>query len=165
MIKVGNLMGLKGNFTFDFLIHILHRERIIHNSFSMIFYNLNWSIEIIISWVNQLELPNSFKWVVIFIQLHSAYYYICTSRNRWALVFSIFFVLFCFGLTIFERLFACRRTYFEAMQNKQNPKAGHFCKGCNLVLMGGWYLRMAEAVEACMSSCTQPERPHRPYWQ
>ena len=31
--------------------------------------------------------------------------------------------------------------------------------------MGGWYLRMAEAVEACMSSCTQPERPHRPYWQ
>ena len=31
--------------------------------------------------------------------------------------------------------------------------------------MGGWYLRMAEAVEACMSSCTRPERPHRPYWQ
>ena len=24
---------------------------------------------------------------------------------------------------------------------------------------------MAEAVEACMSSCTQPERPHRPYGQ
>ena len=39
------------------------------------------------------------------------------------------------------------------------------CRRCNLVLMGGWYLRMAEAVEACMSSCTQPERPHRPYWQ
>ena len=44
-------------------------------------------------------------------------------------------------------------------------EAGHLCRGCNLVLMGGWYLRMAEAVEACMSSCTRPERPHRPYWQ
>ena len=44
-------------------------------------------------------------------------------------------------------------------------KAVHLCRGCNLVLMGGWYLRMAEAVEACMSSSTQPEHPHRPYWQ
>ena len=31
--------------------------------------------------------------------------------------------------------------------------------------MGGPYLSMAEAVEAYMSSCTQPKRAHRPYWQ
>ena len=33
------------------------------------------------------------------------------------------------------------------------------------VLTGGWYLRIAEAVEALMSSCTQSGRPHQPYWQ
>ena len=38
-------------------------------------------------------------------------------------------------------------------------------RGCNFVLIGGWYLRMSGAVEACMSSCTRPERPNRPYWQ
>ena len=54
--------------------------------------------------------------------------------------------------------------YFtSAATNRYKGKAGHLCRGCNLVLMGGWYLRMA--VEACMSSCTRPERPRRPYWQ
>ena len=36
----------------------------------------------------------------------------------------------------------------------QCRKDGLLCRGCNLALMRGWYLRMAEAVEACMSSCT-----------
>ena len=43
--------------------------------------------------------------------------------------------------------------------------AGHLCRGCNLVLMGGWCLRMAEAVEACKGFCTQSKPSQQSYWQ
>ena len=74
--------------------------------------------------------------------------------------------LLCSSPFIFDSLFTECIFYVNiAFSIMSLLGAGHLCRCCNLVLMGGWHLRMAKAVEACMSSCTQPERPHRPYWQ
>ena len=104
-------------------------------------------------------------WTVIFIMLSTVKFaFMVVSVNKANCeVLSI-----GFGQCTYETPKLCQKMLCLDIHTARNILvliAGPLFRGCNLVLMGGWYLRMAEAVEACMSSCTWPERPHRPYWQ
>ena len=54
---------------------------------------------------------------------------------------------------------------FKLVYRGASLKEKKWIKSEKKLLILGWYLRMAEAVKACMSSCTLNEGPHNPYWQ
>ena len=73
------------------------------------------------------------------------------------------------NINILLSKFNCSFLWFLCLhwrsKSQEKFKAGFLCSHCNPVVIGSWYLCMAEPVEACMSSCTQSVRLHQPYWQ